>query len=104
MIGIGLLVTKVLSTTWPFTIEDGVNRDLAAGRTGDWNAITGFFSLVGSTPVIIGVTVVAALVLRWRLHRWREPLFLCLSVAAQAVIFFFTTLAIDRARPAVPKM
>lgn len=97
-------MTKVLSPDWPFTIEDGVNRDLVAGRTGDWNGITGFFSLVGSTPIIIGVTVVAALVLRWRLHRWNESIFLCLAVAAQAVIFFFTTLAIDRARPAVPKM
>lgn len=104
MIGIGLLVTKVLSKDWPFTIEDTVNRDFAAGRTGDWNGVTGFFSLVGSTPVIIGVAVLAAVVLRLRLHRWRESIFLCLAVAAQAVVFFFTTLAIDRARPAVPKM
>ena len=104
MIGIGLLVTKVLNRDWPFTIEDGVNRDFAADRTGDWNGITGFFSLVGSTPVIIGVTVVAALVLRWRLRRWNESIFLCLAVACQAVVFFFTTLVIDRARPAVAKM
>ena len=97
-------MTRVLARDWPFTLEDSVNRDLAAGRTGDGNAISGFFSLVGSTPIIIGVTVVAALVLRWRLHRWREPIFLCVAVAAQAVVFFFTTLAIDRARPAVPKM
>jgi membrane-associated phospholipid phosphatase len=104
MIGLGLLVTRVLAEEWPVTAEDTVNRDLAAGRTGDANAISGFFSLIGSTPVIIGVTVVAAVALRLRLRRWREPIFLCLSVAAQAVVFFFTTLAIDRARPAVPKM
>jgi membrane-associated phospholipid phosphatase len=104
MVGLGLLVTKVLQHDWPFTAEDGFNRELAGDRTGFFNGVTWFFSLVGSTPVIIGVTVVVALILRVRLHRWREPIFLCLGVAAQAVIFFFTTLIIDRARPDVPKM
>lgn len=104
MIGLGLLVTKVLQRDWPFTVEDGLNRDFAGDRTGFWNGVTWFFSMVGSTPVIIGVTIVVAIILRLRLHRWREPIFLCLGVAAQAVVFFFTTLVIDRARPDVPKM
>lgn len=94
MIGVGLLISKV-------TVEDKVNRFFAGHRTDTGNAITGFWSFVGSTPAIIAVTAIAAIVLRLTLHRWRESVFLCASVAAQAVIFFFTTLAIDRQRPAV---
>jgi membrane-associated phospholipid phosphatase len=101
MIGLGLLVTKVAEHTWPFTVEDGVNRGLAGDRTSFWNGVTLFFSWVGSTPVIIGVTVLAAIVLRLTLHRWRESLFLCAAVSAQAIVFFFTTLVIDRRRPNV---
>ena len=101
MIGLGLLITKVLNDSWPFTVEDGVNRGLAGDRTNFWNGVTLFFSLVGSTPVIIGVTAVAAFVLLRALHSWREPILLCAAVTAQAVVFFFTTLVIDRQRPLV---
>jgi membrane-associated phospholipid phosphatase len=101
MIGLGLLVTKVFEHAWPFTVEDGINREFAGDRTGTWNAISLFFSTLASTPVIIAVTAVVAIVLRLVLHRWREPLFLCAAVTAQALVFFFATLAIDRARPEV---
>jgi len=101
MIGLGLLVTKVMSHAWPFTVEDGLNRSLAGDRTGTGNTITAFWSFVGSTPAIIAVTALVAIILRLTLHRWREPLFLCAAVSAQAIVFFFTTLVIDRQRPAV---
>jgi membrane-associated phospholipid phosphatase len=101
MIGIGLLITKVAEHVWPFTVEDGINRGFAAHRTGFWNGVTAFWSFVGSTPCIIGVCVIVAIILRLTLHRWREPLFLCGAVSAQAIVFFFTTLVIDRARPSV---
>jgi membrane-associated phospholipid phosphatase len=104
MIGLGLLITKVWENSWPFTVEDGVNRSLQAGRDGFFNGVTWFFSTVASTPVIIAVTAVVAIVLRLALHRWREPLFLCAAVSAQALVFFFATLAIDRERPQVSHM
>jgi membrane-associated phospholipid phosphatase len=104
IVGLGLLVTKVLSNDWPFTAEDALNRELAGDRTSSWNVITLFFSTLASTPVIIAVTALAALVLRLGLGRWREPLFLCAAVTAQAIVFFFATLIIDRRRPDVPKM
>jgi membrane-associated phospholipid phosphatase len=104
MIGLGLLITKVLNDVWPFTVEDGVNRYFAARRTDPRNVVTEFFSLVGSTPVIIGVTAIAALILLRALHSWREPIFLCAAVSAQAIVFFFTTLVIDRQRPAVHRL
>lgn len=101
MIGIGLLITKVLEHTWPFTVEDAINRGFAAHRTDPGNFITMIGSFVGSTPCIVGVTVIVAFILLKTLHSWREPLFLCAAVSAQAVVFFFTTLAIDRQRPMV---
>ncbi len=104
MIGLGLLVTKVLEHSWPFTVEDGLNREFAADRTPRWNEITNVFSMLGSTPVIVGVTAVAAVVMRLVFKRWRESLFLIGAVTAQSVIFLLTTIMIDRSRPAVPHL
>ena len=95
MIGLGLTVAKLLGH------ENGLNAWFVAHDTGPLDAISEFFSLVGSTPVIIGVTALVAVILRLTLHRWAEPLFLCAAVSAQAVVFFFTTLVIDRQRPEV---
>ncbi|MET8909357.1 phosphatase PAP2 family protein [Micromonospora sp. NPDC004551] len=104
LVGLGLLVTRVLAHTWPFTVEDTVNRDLAAHRTPGWNDVSLVFSTLASTQLIVVVTVLVALVLRLVLHRWREPIFLCAAVSAQALIFLFTTMVIDRHRPAVEHM
>jgi undecaprenyl-diphosphatase len=101
MIGLGLLITKVLEHTWPFTVEDAINRGFAAHRSDPANFVTMIGSFVGSTPCIVAVTAIVAFVLLKTLHGWREPLFLCAAVSAQALVFLFTTLAIDRQRPAV---
>ncbi|MEU5963208.1 phosphatase PAP2 family protein [Micromonospora parva] len=104
MVLLGVLVTRVFARTWPFTVEDTVNRELAADRTGDWNNVSLVFSTLASTQMIVVVTVLVALALRLWLKRWREPLFLCAAVTAQALVFLLTTLAIDRRRPAVEHM
>ncbi|MET8356849.1 phosphatase PAP2 family protein [Micromonospora sp. NPDC005171] len=104
MVLLGVLVTRVFARSWPFTVEDAVNRELAADRTGDWNNVSLVFSTLASTQMIVVVTVLVALALRLWLKRWREPLFLCAAVTAQALVFLLTTLAIDRRRPAVEHM
>ncbi|MET7945285.1 phosphatase PAP2 family protein [Micromonospora sp. NPDC005324] len=104
MVLLGMLVTRVFARTWPFTVEDAVNRELAADRTGEWNNVSLVFSTLASTQMIVVVTVLVALALRLWLKRWREPLFLCAAVTAQALVFLLTTLAIDRRRPAVEHM
>ncbi|MGC4850241.1 phosphatase PAP2 family protein [Micromonospora sp. DT15] len=104
MVLLGVLVTRVFARTWPFTVEDAVNRELAADRTGEWNNVSLVFSTLASTQMIVVVTVLVALALRLWLKRWREPLFLCAAVTAQALVFLLTTLAIDRRRPAVEHM
>ncbi|GID33293.1 phosphatase PAP2 family protein [Paractinoplanes brasiliensis] len=104
MVGLGLLVTRVAEHAWPLTVEDDINRALEAHRTAPLNVLSEIASLIGSTPVIIAVTGVAAAILRWKLKSWREPLYLCLAVSAQALVFLFTTLVIDRERPGVHRM
>ncbi|MFC7531078.1 phosphatase PAP2 family protein [Actinoplanes sp. GCM10030250] len=104
MIGLGLLLTRLASHTWPLTVEDGVNREFAADRTETLSDISHLVSGVADTPRIVAATAVAALVLWLVLRRLREPLFLSLAVIAQALVFYFTTLAIDRPRPAVDRM
>jgi undecaprenyl-diphosphatase len=104
MIGLGLVITKVLDHSWPFTAEDEVNRDLAADRTSTWNTVSKVFSYLAETPTIIALTAIAALVMWLMLRNLREPLFLITAVSAQALVFLLTTLAIDRGRPGVPKL
>lgn len=104
MVLLGILVTRVFTRVWPFTVEDSINRELAADRSAGWNDISLVFSTLASTQMIVVVTVLVALVLRLVLHRWREPLFLCAAVSAQALVFLLTTMAIDRRRPAVEHM
>ncbi|MEV1142639.1 phosphatase PAP2 family protein [Micromonospora sp. NPDC049799] len=104
MVALGMLVTRVFAGSWPFTLEHGVNSELAADRTSGWNHVSLVFSTLASTQMIVVVTVLVALFLRLRLRRWREPIFLCAAVSAQALIFLLTTMAIDRHRPAVEKM
>lgn len=102
MTGLGLLVTKVFDGA--LAGEDGVDRSLAAHRTAPLTAVSGFWSLVGSTGVVIGVMVVVAVVFRLVFRRWRESVFLVLAVTAQALVFFVTTLLISRQRPGVPHL
>jgi membrane-associated phospholipid phosphatase len=104
MIALGLLITRVMTHTWPLTVEDSVNRELERDRTHDISLFSLIFSTLASTPAIIAVTIIAAVVLRFALGRWRESIFLCAAVCAQALVFFLTTLMIDRPRPEVDHM
>jgi undecaprenyl-diphosphatase len=104
MIAIGMLITRVMTHMWPLTVEDSVNRELERDRTHDISLVSLIFSTLASTPAIIAVTIIAAVVFRLTLGRWRESLFLCAAVCAQALVFFLTTLMIDRPRPGVDHM
>jgi membrane-associated phospholipid phosphatase len=104
MVGLGVLVTKVLDGVWPLTAEDSVSRELERERDAVGNGVSLVFSTIGSTPAIVAVTAVIALVLVLRGRQWRAALFLAGAVSAQALIFLFTTMVIDRERPDVAHM
>lgn len=84
--------------------EERFNRWLASGRTSTLDAITLFFSWTGATVSIIGVCVVVVAILWWRTRRWWFAVIPLIAISAQALVFFFTTLLIDRERPDVEKL
>jgi len=101
---LGLLVAQVLGPSWLGREELGIDRELAGDRTPTGNAVTAFMTNLASTPTIIALTAIAAVLCRIAFHRWREALFVVLAVVGETAIFTLTTLLIDRERPPVPKL
>jgi membrane-associated phospholipid phosphatase len=97
----GFLVTHILAHRWPFTVEDQVVLALVEARGPARTTLAHALSSAGSTAVIVGLTAIIAVGLRVGLARWRESLFLATAVSEQGLVFLLTTIAVDRARPAV---
>jgi membrane-associated phospholipid phosphatase len=89
---------------WPVKGEDQLNMSLEEARSGTLTAASLVFSTIADTWSVVAVCAFAVVVLLVTRRPWREPLFLAGAVAAQALIFLCTTLAIDRERPAVEHM
>lgn len=104
MAGIGLLITKLLDNTSPFDDELVVNTSLAADRTPSGNTVTGFFSNVGSTVVIIGLLLLTVVIFRLVYRRWRESVFLFFAVWTQSLVFLAVAAVIKRKRPDVTRL
>lgn len=102
--GLGLLLTKVLETTWVLRADREVSADLAAGRTADGKAVTSVFTLLAETPTIVAATAVAAAAFRLAFRRWRESVIVVCAVVGETLIFWLTTLLIDRQRPRLPQL
>jgi undecaprenyl-diphosphatase len=98
---VGFLLTRPLTdhgfTHW----EGGADRYFAAHRVGPLNAITNAASLIGDTPAIVGVAALSFVALRLLTHSWRCSLAVLATMLGEVVIFWFTTIVIDRHRPVV---
>ena len=103
MLGSGWLLTdgplKDLGTS-----EESVNKSLESSRTSFWDAITLVFSWTGATVSIIGVCLVVVVLVWWRTKQWWFAVVPLIAISLQAMVFFFTTLLIDRERPDVEKL
>lgn len=100
-IGVGLLITKILQTTTLVANDQGVNEQLAQGRTAYWSSITDVVSGLSDTPVIITATALLVIGFRLVFRRWNESIFLALAVFSQSAIFLLATVFAQRKRPAV---
>jgi membrane-associated phospholipid phosphatase len=81
--------------------DASVARSLAANRREPWTGITHLATFLAETITVIAVGLVAFVLLRLALKRWREPLFLAVSLIGEVTIFLSTTLLVDRDRPPV---
>ena len=74
---------------------------LAADRHQPWTELTHLTTYLAETMTVIAVGLVAFVLLRLGLKRWREPLFLAVALIGEVTIFVSTTLLVDRDRPPV---
>lgn len=101
---IGLILTHVFSKGPVHSADLGVDVWLARHRTRTWNSVMLFGTDLARTETVIGVAVIAALILRWRLKRWRESLIVVLAVAGEVLIFLAVTETVPQRRPPVPRL
>lgn len=104
LVAAGWLVTGPSAHAWPLSVEDGVDRVLAQHRNARLNGVSAFFSTIANTQAAIAVSVVAVVAIRVLTHRWPEAAFVAAALVVEVVVFLLTTVAIERARPAVPHL
>ena len=101
LVGVGHLLGHQWKDSALVRWDASVDRNLAAHRHQPWTELTHLFTFLAETMTVIGVGLVAFVLLRVGLKRWREPLFLAVSLIGEVTIFVATTLLVDRDRPPV---
>jgi undecaprenyl-diphosphatase len=100
-----VLIGHLLGDQWSRSAlvrwDVSVDRELAANRSHRWNVVTSVITFFAETITVITIGLLAFVLLRLRLKRWREPLFLAVTVIGEVTIFVSTTLLVDRDRPPV---
>jgi undecaprenyl-diphosphatase len=103
IVGLGLLLTHFLLSSGVGRWDQGVSEWFVRQRTATFNSITAVGSIIGSTEVVMAVALLAGIVLairRW----WRELGLIAIALSVEVLVFLTTTLAVDRARPSVPRL
>jgi undecaprenyl-diphosphatase len=96
----GLLIVR-LQDSGVLTWDADVVAWFASQRTGTLDSITSVGSGLANTQTAIAVTVVVALLLRWRLGRWYESLVVITAIGGELLIFLAVTATVHRPRPDV---
>lgn len=98
---LGLLVTGVLGGTWLGRWDLAVVRELLAARSPGRTDLADAVGLLGGTPVVIAVTVSAA-VLGLAVAATRRPVvFVVVALGGELALYWACAQVVDRARPAV---
>jgi membrane-associated phospholipid phosphatase len=103
LIGLGLLLSHLLVPSGLDKIDVSWSRWFVPERTAALNDATRIGSALGSTPVILAVAGVVAVV--FAIARLRAPfLFMLCAMTLEFAVFLLTTLIIARNRPDVPRL
>jgi membrane-associated phospholipid phosphatase len=103
IVGLGLLLTHLLLPAGLGHLDASVSRWFVQQRTPTLDTLTRFGSDLGTTPVIIGMAVVAVIVLAIGRH-WLQIGFLVCALTLEFFVFLTSTLVVDRVRPMVPRL
>ena len=104
LLGLGLLVTQVLARGSLHRQELAFERSVVAHRTVFWDHVTGVGTVLGATETVVALTAVGCLVLAWRGHGPRLPVFLAMAVAGETGLFLLAAGVVHRLRPAIPHL
>jgi undecaprenyl-diphosphatase len=104
LVALGELLTHAWQHSGLVRWDGSVERWFVHRRTSGWNAVTKAMTFGAETETVIGIGLVFFVVLRWRLGRWLESMFLAICLIGEVSIFLCTTLLVDRQRPAVPRL
>ena len=103
LVGIGLIITKLLTHGPVIVWDNDVNRWFAAHRTSTWNTVTDYASILAGTGTVLTIAGATSVILAIR-RLWREIGFLLVGFFVEFSAFLTTVLLVERARPAVPKL
>jgi hypothetical protein len=104
LLGLGLLVTRVLTGSAIAREELAFERALEGQRTPLWDDVTLVGSVLGSTVTVVALTAAGCLLLAWRGQGPRLPVFLAVAVAGETALFLLASLVIDRNRPPISQL
>jgi membrane-associated phospholipid phosphatase len=103
MLGIGLLVTSVLSHGPVGRLDRSVDRWFADQRAPGLNDVTAYGSSAANTETVVFIAAVVVVLVALRRH-WRAPVLLAVGLGAEVTVFLATTFLVDRPRPAVHRL
>jgi membrane-associated phospholipid phosphatase len=104
LVGIGWLLSKVLSHDAVGRGDIDVSRWLAGERSPGLNDVTAVTTEIGGTLTVAVLAVLSVAVAAFVWRRWREPMLVAVAVAGEVAIFLAVTTLVDRKRPPVPHL
>ena len=105
-----VLVLAVLAVGWLITgpleqgvdpWDDSVERSIAAERTADLDVAAAIGSGIADTIVGVGLAVVVAGIVAWRMRSWRPVVYFSVLVGGYLALYVIVTHLVTRDRPPV---
>jgi membrane-associated phospholipid phosphatase len=103
LIGLGLVITKLLTPGPVARWDESVVDWFAIRRTSTWNSVTDMASILAGTGTVMAIAAVSAVIL-WSRRLVSEIGFLAVGFFVELSAFLTTTFLVPRPRPTVPRL